>query len=169
MKITIFHGKSTISMAIFNSYVKLPEGMSYVIVALLFNQSIPGIPWKSLHEPMGFMEEKKQFMIKTWYSQWLYSISYGYAMVILHIISIFSLLPHSFIPSLSRWFSRHLTIFAIILPFQRSAPKPSPQQGAQVLPAMSHHKVYPALLCRRALLLERNYVAVVTLQNDRCW
>ena len=25
----IFHGKSTISMAIFNSYVKLPEGISY--------------------------------------------------------------------------------------------------------------------------------------------
>ena len=119
-------GKSTISMAIFNSYVKLPEGMSYVIVALLFNQSIPGIPWKSLHEPMGFMEEKKTIHDK----------DMVFAMVILHIIWIcngytpyhihIQLLPHSFIPSLSRWFSRHLTIFAIILPFQRSAPKPSP-------------------------------------------
>ena len=162
-------GKSTISMAIFNSYFKLPEGMSYVIVALLFNQSIPGIPWKSLHEPMGFMEEKKQFMIKTWYSQWLYSISYGYAMVILHIISIFSYYPivlsHHFPDDFPvTW--PYLPSFCHFKGLHQSHP---PQQGAQVLPAMSHHKVYPALLCRRALLLERNYVAVVTLQNDRCW
>lgn len=126
-----------------------------LLLCCLINQTANTI---NRNEPMGFIEYIT-----------IHDKDMVFAIVILHIISLFSYYPIV----LSHHFPNHVPITLPYLPsfchFKGLHQSHPPQQGAQVLPAMSHHKVHPALLCSRALLLERNYVVVVTLQKDRCW